>query len=272
MRKMIFGLIVLLPILMSCEEDEDKVIQTDLSVEAGQLFNISKVWNESLYFAMISWDEYQHMDTLSLPSCPEISIDEINQEVTLNFLSSTTCAQTGEYGRSGKIILKFEATVASPIKKWTMEYDDYFFETNSIKGIRTFSSNNSLLVSEHFTKIIQKTNKELNTEFSGKFIHTKSFTGDSLSSFTSLGGLQGKNAVGRDFEIFIDIPLLHNIFCYQQNEILPNTGKENWFVSRSGISEVAYSLTYEPQLEGCKVFANAILPDGRKLLLNPRGD
>ncbi len=268
MRKMIFGFLILLPILMSCEEDEDKVIQTDLLLEAGQLFSSSKVWNESLYFAIISWEEYQQMDTLSLPGCPEITIDDNTKEVTLNFLSGADCPLAGKYERSGKLVIKFHSTAVSTTKKWTMEYIDYFFGTSSIKGIRTFSSDNSLLVSEDFTNIIKKTDQELNTEFSGKFIHTKTFINNALSSFISVGRIKGVNAAGRDFEISIENPLRHMLTCYQQNEILPNTGKENWLVSRGGNSEVNYSCTYE-LLEDCTISATAILPDGRKLLLNP---
>lgn len=269
MKKLIFGLIVLLPILMSCEEDVDKILQTDLSTEAAELFSISKDWNESLYFAMISWEEYQQLDTIGLSSCPDIILDKITQEVTLNFLSSSDCIQTGIYGRSGKLIIKYDTTLLNPNQSWTMTYDNYTFGSNSIEGIRTFSSDNPLQVAEEFIGLIEKTEKELSTEFSGKFIHTKSFFSDTLVSFTSLGRIKGINAVGRDFEITTDSPVIHNISCYQQNEILPTTGKGNWFVSRGGTSEVSYTVTYESLLEDCKVAVNANLPDGKKLRLNP---
>lgn len=271
---------------MSCEEDEDKVIQTDLPTEAAELFSVSKDWSESLYFAMISWEEYQQIDTVGLPNCPDILLDEYTKEVTLDFLASTECEQTGDYSRSGKLIIKFDTTAQSPNKKWTMEYEDYRFGSNTIEGIRSFSSDDSLQILEEFTEIIERTENDLSTLFSGKFLHTKTYgidslktdslTNDSLSistelkSFSSLGNIKGVNAAGRDFEITINNPLKHSISCYQQNEILPNTGKENWFVSRGGNSEVNYTTTYEPLLEDCKVAVNTILPDGRKLLLNPR--
>ncbi|MEB2779766.1 hypothetical protein U3A58_05120 [Algoriphagus sp. C2-6-M1] len=269
MRKLIFILIMLLPILMSCVEDEDKVIHTDSPTEAVSLFSISKDWGESLYFAMISWEEYHLIDTVGLPSCPEIILDQDSKQVTLHFRGASACVQSGAYARRGKLIIKFDTIVQSPTKKWTMEYEDYSFESNAITGIRTFASNSPNQVSEDFTKIIEKTENELRTKFSGKFIHTKAYINNTLTSFTSLGRIKGVNAVGRDFEITIDSPVKHIISCYQQNEILPNTGKENWFVSRGGNSEVNYTTTYEPLLADCKVAVNSILPDGRKLLLNP---
>ncbi|MEB2776053.1 hypothetical protein SYJ56_12090 [Algoriphagus sp. D3-2-R+10] len=285
MKKLIFIFIMLIPILMSCEEDEDKVIQTDLPTEADQLFSISTDWSESLYFAMISWEEYQQMDTVGLPSCPDIIINEDTKEITLNFLGTTACVQSGEYDRSGKLIIKFDTTAQSPNKNWTMEYEDYQFGSNALEGIRNFSSDDSLQILEEFTEIIERTENDLSTEFSGKYIHTKTYVIDSLTtdsltndsllistelkSFSSVGSIKGVNAAGRAFEITIDNPITHSISCYQQNEILPNTGKENWFVSRGGNSEVNYSTTYEQLLEDCKVAVNTILPDGRKLLLNP---
>lgn len=253
---------------MSCEEDEDKVIQTDLSTEATELFSISKDWNESLYFAMISWEQYLQMDMVGLPSCPEILLDKNTKQVTLNFQSSTSCVQTGNYKRSGKLIIKFGTTLVGPSKKWTMEYEDYYFESNSVEGIRTFSSNDKFIVLEEFDEITERTKNELRSKFSGKFLHTKIFNLDSLSSFTSAGIINGVNAAGRDFEINVATPLYHPIACYQQNEILPNTGKENWLVSRGGNSRVTYTVTYESLVEACKVAVNAILPDGKKLLLN----
>lgn len=264
--------------MTSCEEDEDKVIQTDLPTEAAQLFSISTDWNESLYFAMLSWEEYQQIDSVALPSCPEVSLDKDTKEVTLNFLASTTCAQTGEYGRSGKLVIKFDTTVTSPARKWTMRYDDYFFGTRAISGTRTFSSeDDSLQVSEEFADLIEKTENELSTEFEGKFLHTRLFSKDSsardsLSGLASTGRITGVNAAGRAFEIAIETPVLHNISCYTQNEILPSSGLENWFVSRKGNSEAIYSVSYEALLGDCSVSANATLPDGKKLLLNPSGE
>lgn len=269
MRKLIFGLIMLVPMLMSCEEDEDKVIQTDLPTEANELFNISQAWKESLYFAMISWEEYQQLDSLNLPSCPSIHLDQETKEVTLDFLASTTCVQSGEYNRSGKLIIAYDAAVIGRNRKWSMQYDNYLFGTDSIKGIRNFSSDNSLMISEEFTEIIEKTEKELTTEFSGKFVYSKTYSGDSLVSFSSVGRISGKNPAGRNFEIILDSPVQHSISCYQQNEILPSTGKETWVVSRGGNSEVNYTTTYEALLENCKTAANTMLPDGKKLLLNP---
>lgn len=269
MRKLIFVLIILLPILMSCEEDEDKVIQTDLPTEANELFKISKTWNESLYFAMLTWEDYQKMDSLGLPNCPEIIMDNFHRKVTLAFPHTLLCMQSGEYGRSGKLIIAYDTTVLNANRKWSMQYEDYMFGTDSIKGIRNFSSDDSLIIFEEFTELIEKTEKELTTEFSGKFVHSKTYAEDSLVSFSSVGRISGKNPVGRNFEIILDSPVEHSISCYQQNEILPSIGKETWVVSRGGSSEVNYTTTYEPLLENCKVAANTILPDGKKLLLNP---
>ncbi|WP_425639983.1 hypothetical protein ACPUEN_09335 [Algoriphagus yeomjeoni] len=270
MKRSIFGLIVLVPILMSCAEDEEKVIQTDLPTEASQLFSISKDWNESLYFAMITWKEYQQVDSLNLPGCPAIHLDQVRKVVTLDFLAGSTCTQSGEYSRSGKLTIKFEDSLANSINQWTLTYDDYHFGSKKIEGIRTFTRNGSDEVLEEFNDLIESTETNLSTEFSGKFTHTKAYVNDSLVSFSSTGSLSGLNAVGREFEIAINAPVNRFINCLQENEVLPKVGAENWFVSRGGNSEVSYLTTYEVLVDECKVAANTMLPDGRKLLLNPK--
>ena len=254
---------------MSCEEDEEKVIQTDLSTEAAQLFSISKDWSESLYFAMISWKEYQNIDSLNLPNCPAVFLDQENKEITLNFLDSTTCIQSGEYSRSGKLIIKFADPLDSLVDQWTMVYDDYRFDSKNIDGFRTFTRVDSLQVMEEFTALIERTDNGLSTEFSGNFSHSKIYIDDTLSHFSSTGNISGVNAVGRGFEIAIIEPINHTVFCLQANEILPAAGNENWFVSRGGTSEVTYSTSYESLIDSCKVAVNTTLPDGRKLFLNP---
>ncbi len=149
-----------------------------------------------------------------------------------------------------------------------MEYENYFFESKSIKGNRVFLSNNGADVLEEFSGINESTESDLHAEYSGAVQHTLTMDGDSLISFTSTGEINGVNAAGRDFEISIVSTLVNSAYCFQQNEILPNTGKANWVVSRGGDSNVTYTVTYEQLIEECKVAVNAILPDGKKLLLN----
>jgi hypothetical protein len=269
MRRFIFGLILLVPILMSCAEDEEKVIQTDLATEASQLFSISKDWNESLYFALISWEEYQLVDSLNLPSCPAILLNQEAKEVTLHFMASTTCIQSGEYGRSGKLTINFENSSSSLLNRWTLTYDEYYFGTKKIEGTRSFSSDRFNQIKEEFTDLIETTDTKLSTEFSGKFTHTKTYIKDTLASISSIGSIKGTNPVGREFEIAINSPTNRFVTCLQKNEILPAAGVEDWFVSRGGNSEVSYLTTYE-LMDSCKVAANTKLPDGRKLLLNPK--
>ena len=269
MRKILFGLIVLLPILMSCKEEEDKVIQTDLPTEANDLFRISKAWNESLYFAMISWEEYQQIDSLKLPNDPIVHINQESKEVTLEFIADSVSIKANKNYRLGKLIISYDTTVLSPNRKWSMEFEDYFFRTDAIYGKRNFSSDDSLVFSEEFTDLIVKTEKELSTTFSGNFVHAESYAEDSTRSISSIGRMTGVNPVGRNFEIILDSPTIHSVFCYQQNEIIPKTGKETWIVSRAGNSIVNYTTTYDPLQDTCRVAVNTILPDGRKLLMNP---
>jgi hypothetical protein len=72
---------LLVPILMmlvisSCSTDIDKNITTDLQVEGNEIFNISFALEEAYFFAFQTFDNYMVADTLDIPGCPAITIDE----------------------------------------------------------------------------------------------------------------------------------------------------------------------------------------------------
>ena len=95
-----------LAILLSsfgCQDDADKVISTDLPAEANQMFEISTAWSESLYFSLLTFEEYASMDsTFILPGCPIVSVETEGRKVTLEFLASTECTQSDEGKGRGK--------------------------------------------------------------------------------------------------------------------------------------------------------------------------
>ncbi len=77
MKKEFLYIFFPLVFLIACKEDDDRVISTDLPTEASQLFVVSNAWSEVLFFTQISFDQYSSGDTLKLPGCPEILIDEM---------------------------------------------------------------------------------------------------------------------------------------------------------------------------------------------------
>jgi len=292
MRKISLVLFILIPMLISCREDEDKIIQTDLPIEASQLFGVSEVWGESLYYAMISWEEYQQADSLGLPGCPKISLDELNRQVTLDFSSDSSCTTPEAQNRLGKLLLSFTQNDSSNVKSWYMEYDNYIFELNSIQGRRHFFAMDSVTVSERFEGLTQLSNEILTTTFNGEITHKRLYSLDtlivsdtlaigdslntidtlvnfSLSKIFSVGTINGINPAGRAFNMAFTPAQEHEVGCYKNDQTLPKVGGETWMVSRGGNPEVNYTLTYEALPDSCSVFATVTLPDGKQLLLNP---
>lgn len=267
MKKEVLYIFFSLIFVIACKEDEDRVISTDLPTEASQLFNVSKAWSEALFFTQISFDQYSRADSLQLPGCPDIFLEENAKRVTLTFDSDSVCEQSGKSKRSGKLILNLaQSDSENPI--WFLEYENYTFEDASIDGIRTFTKNSSGVVNETFESLIHKTKNELTHQFGGELNHTLKLVNGVIVSLDSKGVINGKNPAGRKF-IFDFSQKRELLFsCFQDNQLFPVAGKESWRVSRSATSQVPYNLTYEGK-EKCKTEAYVVLPDGRRLLLNP---
>lgn len=268
MKRFCFLFSILIVALSACQEDADKVISTDLPTEAGQLFDLSTAWSESLYFGLLSLEEYQSMDSTStLPGCPTLTVESDSSKVSLEFTSENECLQSGDANRSGKIILQYVLS-DSISSNWTMEYEDYSFEENSLTGVRFFKKDSSNQIAESFSSLKMKTKEELTTTFSGNLKHSKSNLLTSSIGIISGGTINGVNPVGRDFSMEIPNDRLMLSSCFLKNELIPVAGSETWNVGRSNNKIVTYQLDYE-LIDSCQVAANALLPDGRTLLLNP---
>lgn len=268
MKRFHFFYILILVLSSSCQEDADKVIGTDLPQEALQLFETSKAWSESLYFGLLSFEEYQAMDSTStLPGCPSLLIEDDTKKVILDFNSENECDQSGTLTRSGKLILEFSIS-STPTANWAMSYDNYSFEGDTIRGIRNFSSENGNEITEFFNPLTIKTQKDLTTKLTGNLKHTKAPLISNSIGIMSGGTMEGMNPVGREISIDIPFDRLMLTTCFQKNELIPVAGTETWTIGRGVGKQVTHQLTYE-LIDSCQVAANVLLPDGRQLLLNP---
>ena len=253
--------------LFACEEDEDKTIQTDLTMEASQLFDISNSWGESLYFAILRWEDYQIINPYDLPGCPKVTIEQDLKKVTLEFLPDTTCIQTGQIIRSGKIILDYSPENLKA-QDWILEYQNYTVNQDSLLGTRTFSRSEFNKVSEHFENLILKTNNGVSSTFSGNINHTTSSLRLELIGISSLGSISGINPAGRKFTTEITNPRQILVSCSKENEVLPISGKESWTIARGASKNVIHQINYE-STGNCLVNATVTLADGRNLVLTP---
>lgn len=261
-------LILALPILFfSCGEDEDKNIQTDLSLETNQLFGISTAWGESLYFGLLNFEDFSQIPSAELPGCPSILIETAQKRVILTFDPTNVCGQTGKVTRSGQLILQYPLVSANS-SSWTLSYLDYTFQKDTIQGKREFSTTALNQVKESFINLKRTSKKGLNSTFSGIFNHSLTKLRTKLIGLSSAGSMSGTNSAGRTFSIEIKSPRQTLVTCLSQNEILPSAGKENWTIDRGQSRVVIHSVSYESS-DSCTVSAKVTLSDGRNLLVIP---
>jgi hypothetical protein len=253
--------------IAACQENEEKIIQTDLSKEANQLFNISNYWGESLYFALLKWEDYKQIVPCELPGSPKISLEQTLKQVTLEFLPDTLCVKTGRANRTGKIRLDYPSELSAN-REWTIEYQGYTVNQNSISGIRRFLNTKSNEVAEEFENLDLTTQDGVESSFSGNFIHTTNRINLELVRVSSIGMLSGINPVGRKFTTEFVSPRQILASCIKENEILPFAGKESWTVERGSDKKVIHQINYE-STGNCTVNATVTLSDGRYLVLTP---
>jgi len=251
--------------IVACQENEDKIILTDLSKEANQLFDISNYWGESLYFAMLNWDDYQQITPCELPGSPKISLEQTLKQVTLEFLPDTLCVKTGNAKRTGKIRLDYPSELSAS-GQWTIEYQGYTVNQDSISGIRRFLNSQSDEVTEQFENLELTSEEGVVSSFSGNFIHTITRSNLGLIGISSRGILSGTNPAGRDFTTEFISPRQILASCMKENEILPFAGKESWTVERGSNKQVIHQINYE-STGNCTVNATVTLSDGRNLIL-----
>ncbi len=262
----ILSLIFFSILLLGCEEDEGKIIQTDLSFEANELFGISTILGESLYFGLLSFEDYSLIPSIELPGCPSIQIDSTLKRITLIFDSPVDCPQNGSGKRLGKIILQYPLGL-SPKPKWTLSYQDYSFQNTKIQGNREFTLENLNLVKESFVAFKTTSSREGTSLVSGTMNHTLTKLRFKLIGASSSGSFSGTNSAGRSFVSSINSPKQALVACFTQNNILPIAGKETWTIDRGDGKSVSHLLTYETS-GSCDVLATVKLSDGRNLIVS----
>lgn len=261
-------LVLIFAIITSCSDDVNKNIETDLTKEAAQFYQLSLISHEHLFFSLYSWEEYQSLATDSLPGCPTITLEEISKKVTLDFDSENECSQNERFQRSGKIILDLGlSSTLNP--EWDIKFEDYVFESDTIKGQKRFITLPNGVIQESYNDLIVKTDNNLSYTYSGIVNHLAIRNGlRILESVLSDGSLEGINPAGRLFSMNNISPTISQVLCFNSGEVPPNSGEESWTISRGLSKEVNHRLTFKLG-QNCETTASMVLPDGRILILNP---
>jgi len=249
--------------ISSCTGDVDKVITTDLQAEGNEIFRVSLALEESLIFAFKTLEDYRKADTLSIPGCPEILVNESERKVTLEFSSQSQCPNN--LSRSGKINLQFinNNALESTIK---MEYENYKVRGNIIEGKRDFKQIRSLVNpnrrTETFEDILIINETESSTRLKGEFVYNLVFQEQQLKEFTSSGSLEGRNITGRPIKMTQTSPKRYEVLCINSGLVVPGQGIETWQIFRNETQAVSHNVIYEQETD-CINKATITLQDGR---------
>ncbi|GMQ24940.1 hypothetical protein Aoki45_16220 [Algoriphagus sp. oki45] len=265
--KKLFIYFLILSLLFSCNEEISRDITTDLSMEADQFFDFSTAINEGGYLGNFSYPDYFRTQSQSLPGCPKIEIDQTLRIVTLDYDAVDSCTQEKTLKRKGKIRLDFSQS-NTQIGTWWMEYIDYHFENTEIKGKREFKALTTSQNQEKFENL--RFNRDTGLSFVANGTNTYFVSRFSFRPFaiSFVGKIEGTNPAGRKFSQTLTKAKEVYINCYSEGWILPFEGEETWTVERGQGRELTYRFNFSSEGQ-CEPIVNALLPDGRNLILNP---
>lgn len=266
-----YGIILcLLGLLFSCDTETDRRLSTDLRVEATEIFNISMAYEESIYFGLLTLDDYRNAlrDRISLPGCPVITIDNDLSKVDLSFGPNTAC-NSQKLPRTGTLSITFIRNTSTESIR-VMRYSDYKIKNFELEGERTFSVTRGgapNTVQESFERIRIINAKGSSTRISGNFAHQLQLSNRQVIGYTTVGQMNGTNVAGRSLTMTQSTPRQYLVNCIQQGAILATQGTERWTIARGQGNAVLSTLMYEA-VEGCQSKANISLEDGRILVFN----
>jgi hypothetical protein len=263
-----YSFLVLLILTASCYGDIDKDISTDLQFEGNEIFDISISLEESYFYALQPLGYYRSADSLSIPGCPKVSIDEEASKVTLDFSVNENCENSPFVERSGKIFLQYLAL--SPLESRVfIEYEDYTINGLKVKGLREFKDSASLqhpnLKIEIFKDLLIINEKNSSSRITGKFVHQIDLLQGQVIGFTSSGELEGRNVAGRRISMEPTLEKTYYAECILQGQVMPTQGSENWRVFRNENQATTHRLVYSFE-EQCNSVATITLADGRLMV------
>lgn len=255
----------------ACDSDVERRLSTDLQVEGTELFNISLAFEESLYFALLTLEDYRvaQRDSLSLPGCPKLTVDLEASQVQLTFEANPAC-ESRKLDRKGTIVIDFVRNTLTESRK-VLSYENYSFKNLTLNGERTFltarnGSPNSIM--ENFESVQLTNARGSSSRISGTFSHQLQLSNRQLIGFTSIGQLTGINTVGRNFSMEQTTPRQYSVSCLRAGHILSQQGVERWTISRGQNSPaVNHTMVFE-FVETCVGRANLALSDGRVLVFS----
>lgn len=260
-------LILVSLLFLSCAEDVNKDINTDLTQEAAQFFQFSEALGESAYLGNISFADYSRITPAELPGCPSIDFRPNSRIIELSYGTSSECDQQNISPRTGKIILDFTLSNTTTMT-WSLTYENYSVKGIQLEGLRQFNGLSLNENQESFENLIVELNKNLSFSINGTFSYSTARSSLKPFALSTRGRIEGRNPAGRNFSLVITEAKEQLFQCYREGWSLPQSGKESWIVSRGNSSDLEYKVSFQG-MEDCNSVVVSTMPDGRTLQLNP---
>ncbi|WP_143960574.1 hypothetical protein [Litoribacter populi] len=247
-------------IFFACTDRFDNQLQTDPEVEGQEIFNASYVLDEHLYYLTMDFDDFQlaSNDSLQLPGCPLINIEEEGRKVTLTF-TNQECPDGNPRRGAFEISFKDDSLPTSLL------YQDYQVLQNTLEGSRTFLKD-SILISETSEDILIFDAFGSSTRINLHLTHELTFRSDTLNEIITSGEASGRNLAGRTFSMQVVDPKIQKQECWQAGIKMPAIGSESWGVERQTGTTVRHQILYGDQGD-CDNQAEVVLNNGQKLLM-----
>ena len=259
---------LLLFLMGSCFGDIEKDISTDLQFEGNEIFDISLSLEEYLFFPFQTLDYFLLTESLDIPGCPDVTVDERLKKVTLDFSEKEECTYSPFVQRLGKIHLQFisNSGLESTVR---LEYEDYSVQGMKIEGIRDFKRSNSLLNpnirTETFQDLLILNKINSSSRINGNYTYQLVLLNGILTGFSRTGEIEGRNIAGRPIKMTQTAAKSYTVSCIKNGLLLPGQGSENWQVFRNETQATEHKLVYTSEQQ-CNATATITLNDGRLMV------
>lgn len=256
-------------LLTACLGDAEKNISTDQQVEGMEIFRITQSLEESLFFALQSFDYFKTVNPDTLPGCPDVTVNDADRSVSLVFRAKSTCTNNANTPRTGRILLQYitRSVLESSV---VLTYDNYFFKGNAIEGLREFRRLTSIANpnrrTEIFENLIIRNEKNSSSKLNGSFVHQVTLQNSTLTQFSSGGTIEGRNIAGRAIKMSRGTLRTYDVSCILSGTLMPKQGSESWVITHGTGQPFTHSLSYTGE-NPCKSTATLTLQDGRVMLL-----
>ena len=258
--------------LYGCVDDEEVRLTTDVTVEGREMFNTSFAISEHLNLLVIPFERYAAIenDTIPLPGCPTIAVNQEDRKVTLTFNPNVTCPNSA-LRRSGIISLFYTTSLINNEEITLVEYLDYSVINLRIDGSRLVTKRTGTelnIFKDTMARLMVYDEFGSSTRVTSEFDHQLTVGIDSTLQINTTGSGGGRNLAGRIFTFNIDNQKEQYERCITEGIFVHSTGRETWTFERTVTPAVTHRMNFGETSE-CDRNVSILLSNGETLIINP---